>query len=55
MAAILGPGGPYMAAKITVDGPGGPLTAGDRLWRDKSPILLLFTILIYLSMPSVKT
>jgi len=36
MAAILGPGGPSMAAKIAVDGPGGPLTAGDRLRRDST-------------------
>jgi len=37
MAAILGPGGPSMVAKIVVDGPGGPLTAGDQLQRDRSP------------------
>jgi len=35
MAAILGPGGPSMAAKIAVDGLGGPLIAGDQLWHDR--------------------
>jgi len=36
MAAVLGPGGPSMAAKFAVDCPGGPLTAGDQLRRDRS-------------------
>jgi len=36
MAAILGPGGPSMAAKFAVDGLGEPLTAGDQLQHDRS-------------------
>ena len=35
MAAIIGPGGPSTATKIAMDGPGGPLAAGDHLRRDK--------------------
>jgi len=30
-------GGPSMAEKFAVDGPGGPLTAGDQLRRDRPP------------------
>jgi len=35
MAAILSLGGPSMAAKIAIDDPRGPLTAGDQLWHDR--------------------
>ena len=35
MAAILGPGGPSMTTQFAVDGPGGPVVAGDQLWRDR--------------------
>ena len=35
MAAIVGPGGPSMVTKFAIDGPGGPVVAGDHLWRDR--------------------
>ena len=36
MAAILGLGGPSMATKFAIDGPGESLVAGDYLRHDKS-------------------
>ena len=35
MAAIVGPGGPSMETKFAIDGPGGPVVAGDHLRRDR--------------------
>ena len=35
MAAIVGQGGPSMATKSAIDGPGGPVVAGDHLRRDR--------------------
>ena len=34
MAAIVGPGGPSVATNFAIDGSGGPVVAGDYLWRD---------------------
>ena len=41
VAAILGPGGPSMATKIATNGPGGPVVAGDHLWRDRFLMILV--------------
>ena len=41
MAAIVGPGGTSMATKSAIDGPGGPVVAGDHLQRDR-PCILVF-------------
>ena len=41
MAAMVGPVGPTMATKFAVDGPGGPVMAGDHLRRDRSREVLL--------------
>ena len=37
MAVIVGPGRPSMATKFVIDGPGGPVVAGDHLRRDRTP------------------
>ena len=36
MAAIVGPGGPSTATQFSIDGPGGPVVAGDHLRRDRT-------------------
>ena len=36
MAAIVGPRGPSMTTKFAIDGPGGPVVAGDHLRRDRT-------------------
>ena len=35
-STVLGPGGPSMATKIAVDGPGGPVVPEDHLRCDRS-------------------
>ena len=39
MAAIEGLAGSSMATKSAMDGPAGPVVAGDHLWRDR-PLLI---------------
>ena len=43
MAAIVGPGRPSMATKSAIDGPGGPVVAGDHLRRDTDPMARVIT------------
>ena len=39
MAAIDGPAGLSMTTKSAIDGPAGPVVAGDHLRRDRRPVM----------------